>query len=99
MAESAVYASEPLLRDIDAVNRVFKILEEQGKDEIIKAIRYVYFTDPICKPRRGSLIARVRRYAYECPANERTVYRWLKSARVLFCKERGLDIGTEGDRW
>ncbi len=98
-AEAAVYANEPLLNDIDAVNRVFDILEKQHHQEIAAAIRYVYFTDPLSKPRRGAIIARVRRFAYECPADERTVYRWLKSARVLFCKERGLDTGSEGERW
>lgn len=98
-ANAEVAAREPLLKDIDAVNRVFEILEKQDKPQIAGAIRAVYFIDPYGKPKYGAVVNRVRRYAYECPANERTVYKWLKSARLLFCKERGLDTGTDEEKW
>lgn len=96
-AEQAVKNAAPLLKDIDAVNRVFKILEEQDKPGIADAIKAVYFIDPRGKPKRGAIVARARRFAYEYPANERTVYKWLKSARLLFAIERGLY--TDSDGW
>lgn len=98
-ADAEVAKAEPLLKDIDAVNRVFKILEEQDKPAIADAIRAVYFIDPRGKPRRGAIVARARRFAYEYPANERTVYKWLKSARLLFAIERGLCTGKDDEQW
>lgn len=98
-ANAEVSVREPLLKDIDAVNRVFAVLEKQNKPHIAAAIRAVYFVEPYGKPKHGAITSRVRRFAYEYPANERTVYKWLKSARLLFCKERQLNTGFDDERW
>jgi hypothetical protein len=97
--ERAIKDREGCMLDIDAVNAVLKTLKKQGKREIIGAICAVYFENPIGKPRKGAITSRARRYAIECPADERTVYKWLKSARRLFAIYRGLDMDSEDEEW
>lgn len=98
-ANAEVSAKEPLLKDVDAVNRVLEILKKQDKQHIIDAVRAVYLYDPHGKPEHGVIVNRVRRFAYEYPANERTVYKWLKSVRLLFAQIRELDTGGNDERW
>ena len=57
---------------------------------IKQAVEIVYFTAPEQKLKRGDIIDRVRRACIELPADERTVYRYLKMARRMFAEERGL---------
>lgn len=98
-ANAEVSAREPLLKDIDAVNRVLDILRREDKQHIIDAIKAVYFTYPKGKPERGVIVERVTRYAMECPASTKAVYEWLKSARLLFAQIRELDVGGKDDKW
>lgn len=98
-ANAEVLSKEPLLKDIDAVNHVLEILRRQDKQHIIDALKAVYFTYPKGKPERGVIVARVTRYAMECPASTKAVYEWLKSARLLFAQIRGLDTGGVDDKW
>lgn len=91
-AERSVGVNAPLLADLDAVNAVLNTLRECGKEEICGAVRAVYFADGGRVPSRGELVARVRCYAAHLPADERTVYRWLKYARELFAVKRGLTL-------
>lgn len=98
-ANAEVSAREPLLKDIDAVNRVLDILQRKDKQHIIDAVKAVYFYDPHGKPAHGVIVNRVRRFACEYPANERTVYKWLKSVRLLFAQIRELDTGGNDERW
>lgn len=93
-ANGEVSAREPLLKDIDAVNRVLRILAENNKHHIADAIKAVYFTPPCQMPKRGAIVARVRRFAMEYPCSLSSAYRWLKSARLLFAQIRGLDTGS-----
>lgn len=97
--ERVIKDREGRMLDIDAVNAVLETLERQGKREIIGAICAVYFQNPIGKPRKGAITSRARRYALECPADERTVYKWLKSARRLFAIYRNLDMDSEDEEW
>ena len=97
--ERVIKDREGRMLDIDAVNSVLKTLEKKGKRDIIGAICAVYFENPIGKPRKGAITSRARRYAIECPADERSVYRWLKSARRLFAIYRGLDLDSEDEEW
>ena len=98
-ANAEVSAREPLLKDVDAVNRVLEILKNQDKQHIINAIREVYFVNPKGKPEHGVIVDRVTAYATKCPASTKAVYEWLKSARLLFAKERELDIGGSDEKW
>lgn len=92
-ANAEISARKPLLNDIEAVNRVIDMLNEQGKQYIVDAMKAVYFFAPTGTPTVGSIKYRVRRFAMEYPASERTVYRWLKAARLLYAMERGIDVG------
>lgn len=98
-ADAAVLEHEGLLRDIDAIGRVFAQLHRENREHIADAIREVYFLGAGGKAKRGTITARVRRFAYEYPASERTVYNWLKTARMMFAKERGLCTTEEKERW
>lgn len=92
-ANAEVSTREPLLKDIDAVNYVINTLIEQKKEYIIDAMKAVYFADTTGKLSSGTIKYRVRRFAIDYPASERTVYRWLKAARLLYAIAKGIDIG------
>lgn len=76
--------------DLRAVCEVLRILALQGKEEVIAAVRAVYFVAPRQEIERGSISARVEAFAVGLPAAPSTVYRWLRTARDLFGKVRGL---------
>ncbi len=76
--------------DLRAVCEVLRILSLQGKEEVIAAVRAVYFVAPRQEIERGSISARVEAFAVGLPAAPSTVYRWLRTARDLFGKARGL---------
>lgn len=94
-AEIATEKRTPYLLDILAAEKTLDILERGGKPEIVRAVKAVYFTYPFQPLRRGDISNRVRRFSLECPADTRTVYRWLKEARLLCAALRGLRISDE----
>lgn len=99
-AENAVSIRKPLLEDIAAVNRVLSILQATGKTYISDAIKEVYLVSRDGKkPERGVIMERVTHFSMTCPASTKAVFSWLKSARALFAKERGLDIGYGDEKW
>lgn len=89
---NAVNEAKGALYDIEAVGRTLEILSKSGKDYIISAIEQIYFVLPGRRLSTYETGARVKGFALLCPASERTVYRWLKTAREIFAKERGLNI-------
>ena len=76
--------------DLRAVCEVLRILALQGKEEVIAAVRAVYFVAPRQEIERGSISARVEAFAVGYPVSIRSVYGWLKHARGLFAKARGM---------
>lgn len=82
-AEKAVKHNMPLLLDILAVDKTIDLLERGEKEYIAAAVKAIYFTEPDAPLRRGEISKRVRYHALSCPTDERTVYRWLKEARLL----------------
>lgn len=92
LAEVAADKQTPLLLDILAVNKTLDILEQGGKVHIAAAIKAVYFAYPFQPLRRNDISNRVHYYALCCPADERSVYRWLKEGRLLCAAIRGLRI-------
>lgn len=91
-AELAAKKRTPLLLDILAAETTMELLEKSGKDMIARAVKEVYFVCPSKPPRRGEIVERVRRFSVTCPADTRTVYRWLKEARLLCAAVRGLRV-------
>lgn len=90
---TAYMTNKQAILDIDAVNEVMRQLEAKGRTEIIGAIRAVYFEEPRRRTYKGEIEARVTRYAaIECPAGRRTVYAWLRRAREMFFRARGMDF-------
>ena len=76
--------------DLRAVCEVLRILALQGKEEVIAAVRAVYFVAPRNDLERGDISARVSAFAVGYPASIRSVYTWLGIARELFGRIRGL---------
>lgn len=91
-AERATEKQTPFLLDIMAVDKTIELLERGEKAYIIGAVKAVYFAYPQQPIRKGDISDRVRRYSLQCPTDERTVYRWLKEARLLCAAVRGLRI-------
>ena len=91
-ADAAVSARKPILEDLEAVERMFSMLEENGKEDISRAVRAVYMPPAAARPTRREIADRVRAFAVSVPIDERSVYRRLKYARELFAMLRGLTI-------
>lgn len=87
---------EAMWLDILAVNRMIELLRQGGKSYIVNAVEEVYFVQPLMPLRKGDITARARRFSLSFPTDERTVYRWLREARLLCAGIRGLRI-TETD--
>jgi hypothetical protein len=89
-AEREIGGEGATAADLKAVCEVLHILALQGKEEVIAAVRAVYFVAPRQEIERGSISARVEAFAVGLPAAPSSVYRWLRTARDLFGKVRGL---------
>lgn len=79
-------------QDSAAIELTFDHLESQGKEHIINAVKAVYFAGANERLKIRDISLRVSRFAIEQHADESTVYRWLKEARDLFAKYRGLTL-------
>lgn len=82
-----------LLAVIDTLND----LTNSGKDYICQAVSAVYFVAPTAALHKGEINLRVTKFAVNNYTDERTVFRWLKEARLLCADYRGLNIGTDKD--
>ena len=91
--EQAVMYAEGRLRDKQAelwdILAVEKTLAQLHKDELL-AVEMVYFECPQRAIKRGEISERVTKASLYIPIDERTVYRYLKRARMIFAFERGL---------
>ena len=94
-AESAADKKATYLLDILAAQKTMELLERGGKTAIIQAVKAVYFVCPSQPLRRGDVVERVWRFSALYPADTRTVYRWLKEARLLCAAMRGFSITDE----
>ena len=94
-AETATDKRTPYLLDILAAEKTIELLEHGGKSVIVRAVKEIYCAYPTRPLRRGDITDRVHRFSLLCPAEERTVYRWLKEARLLCAAVRGLRISDE----
>ena len=72
--------------DLLAVIDTLNALTSSGKDYICQAVSAVYFVAPTAA-----------KFAVSNYTDERTVFRWLKEARLLCADYRGLNIGTDKD--
>ena len=85
-AESRVRERQAELWDILAVE---KTLAQLHKDELL-AVEMVYFECPQRAIKRGEISERVVKASLYIPTCERTVYYYLRKARLIFAYERGL---------
>lgn len=94
-AQSMVERHTPALLDIFAVNKTLEMLDKGGKRAIIEVIEIVYLEEANKPIRKKDISDRVRYASLSIPADERTIYRWLKEARLLCAAVRGMRIGKE----
>ena len=79
--------------DIMAVEKTLRELEKTKEgEEIINALKIVYFTMPQRDFKRGEISGRVQLAANKIHISEPTVYRFLNSAIINFAENRGLRI-------
>nr|DAH25680.1 MAG TPA: hypothetical protein [Caudoviricetes sp.] len=77
--------------DLLAVIDTLDGLTNSGKDYICQAVSAVYFVAPTAPLHKGEINLRVTKFAINNYTDERTVFRWLKEARLLCAKLRGLN--------
>ncbi len=61
-------------------------------DDRIKAVRDIYFYNSTASLHKNEISKRVTKFALTNHCNEVTVWRWLKSARWICARNRGLNI-------
>lgn len=83
--------------DLLAVIDTLDALTSSDKDYIRQAVSAVYFVAPTAPLQKGEINFRVTKFAINNYTDERTVFRWLKEARLLCADYRGLNIGTDKD--
>lgn len=91
-ANHAAACSRGAAADLDAVKKTLEVLEISGKGEVVEAVKAVYFVMPGRNAGGRDFAARVKNFSLLFPASERSVYRWLRLARKIFAKERGLRL-------
>lgn len=84
---------QALQLDLLAVIDTLNALTSSGKDYICQAVSAVYFVAPTAALHKGEINLRVTKFAINNYTDERTVFRWLKEARLLCAKLRGLNTG------
>ena len=90
-AETAVKRRAAELLDILAVDGTVKLLRQNGRGFVWRAVELVYFgDDPDLPLHKNELSERVRRASRVLCASESQIYRHLREARRLFASLRGL---------
>ena len=80
-----------LLLDVFAVEKTLKYFDEVNP-MISDAVREVYFSLPSSPFTDRVAAGRVRFFSASRNVSERSIYRWLRQAREVFAKNRGLRI-------
>lgn len=89
-AEEAVNSMKAEFEDIIAVEKTLQLLRPPERE----AVEIVYFADADKPLRKGDISERAVKASLEIPADISMIYRYLRHARIIFAKERGLR--TEG---
>ena len=69
---------------VSAVSKTLSYFRAMGKPHIAEAVEWVYFADPFEPLRKGDIDGRITRYCTEKYAFSKSVYRWLKDARLIY---------------
>lgn len=79
--------SNPQILDLLAVEKSLN----EFSDDIKNAVKCIYFVNPTKKPRKNEITERVINYSIENYLYEGTVWKYLKQARNICAKCRGLN--------
>lgn len=91
-AENALIEKMASIADMEAVDKTLAELEVKRRRDIIKTIEMVYFDDCNQELDKGFIQTKVQFASIALEVSERTVYNYLKKARVLFAYSRGLRL-------
>lgn len=81
------------LYDLEAVDKARAALMMSRDGNLkLRAVELVYMRHPEREIQRGEVKARTVKAAGELHTSERQVYYWLKEAREVFARERGLRV-------
>ena len=67
-----------------AVSQTLSVLSAEGKNNVIDAVREVYFVDPTEPLKRSDIEKRVTHYCSTRFISRSAVYNWLATARTIF---------------
>ncbi|WP_443660135.1 hypothetical protein [Clostridium algidicarnis] len=87
-AERAVNGKIAEIKDMEAVELTLAELRAKNRVDIVKAVEYVYFTEP--EGEVDDIKTKVHTAELFIPASQRSIYYWLRQARQIFSIERGL---------
>lgn len=91
-AENAVIEKIASIMDMEAVDKTLAELKVNRRHDIVKAIQMVYFDDCNQELDKGFIQTKVQFASIALEVSERTVYNYLKKARILFAYSRGLRL-------
>lgn len=92
LPENSRLASGCIL-DIIAVEKTLRELKKTSHgEEILRALKTVYFTMPERDFKKGEISDRVNKASEDIHAAEATIYRFLNRAAIIFAENRGLRI-------
>lgn len=80
--------------DLLAVLKTIEHLKSKNKEHICNAIQYVYFYKPTQTLKLNEIKNRVTAFATQNYISIRNVWNWLKQARDICAKYRGLNTST-----
>lgn len=80
--------TRPQLLDLLAVEKAFN----EFSPEVKNAVKCIYFVRPTDKLHKGEISARVIDYSTKYYFGERIVWKYLKQARLICAKHRGLNL-------
>lgn len=86
--------SKGAILDLLAVDETLKDLNARGKEDIIEALKAVYFINPEQKLKKNEITERVVSFSRNNYIDSSTVWRQLRYARHLCANYRGLNTGT-----
>jgi len=94
-----VCASRRSKLEMLALYDTLRVLYLTGEDDVLCAIREVYFGDPGHRITASVISDRVLRCSISHYCDERTVYRRLKKARELYLRIRKNLESYQGEKW
>jgi len=92
--EEALVDKMSEIKDMEAVELTLDEIRANHMNYpgMLRVIEMVYFTDAKLPLPKGAIKDRIHKAEFDTHVSERNIYRYLKKARLMFAKNRGLRI-------